>query len=136
MSRTESLAYALTLLSSCAIFFRILFVGARLPRERWWIGERWLCDVWMPILLIGFSFSIDFAVTAAVGKGALFTRGLPLVCSGVAMAIAVVAWVLLGRLLTRGTLGDEIDQGPPTLGRPRSASANRMRMRPTHRRAA
>lgn len=136
MSRTQSLLYAVALMSVCAVFFRILYVGSRLPRERWWIGERWLCDVWMPILIIAFSFGVDFGIAATFGKGALITEGLPLLYATIAITVAVAAWILLGRLLPRSARHDGVDGGPPPLQGSGATTLRSVSMRPTYRRAA
>ena len=113
MSRTESLFNAVVLLSASAVFFRVLFVGGRLPRERWWMGERWLCDIWAPILLIGIAFSVDFTISAAFGKGDFLADRLHALYAILAAATAAAAWILIGRLVPRAAQYPNADDPAP-----------------------
>ncbi len=114
VSRSESLFYAVALLSASAVFFRVLFVGSRLSREPWWVRERWLCDVWVPIMLIALSFGVDFSIAAAGGKGALLGDLTLLAYATCTVTFAAGAWYLLGRLLPAAGRDDDAGRPRPT----------------------
>ena len=62
MSRSESLVYAAALFGPAAVLFRILYVASRVQAPGWWAGDRWLADVWAPLIVILLAFGFDFLI--------------------------------------------------------------------------
>ena len=100
-----SIVIAIAMLAATVVFYRALFLGARIPRIPWWAADSWVEYLFGPVMLSTLTLGAGFLIEAFVVGDA---RQLAATHAGalvIILAAAFGAWRLLGRW-ARNRAGD------------------------------
>ena len=109
-----SIVISIALIAGAVVFYRALFLGARIAKVPWWARDSWAGNVFCPCVLAMITLGGGLLVEAIRGEGA---RQLTAIHAGGLAAIVVAAygtWNLLDRW-ARARAAEAVSNAPPTL---------------------
>ena len=109
-----SVTIAFVLLASTVVFYRALYLGARMSRKPWWAVDSWVDYLFGPSLLTTFALGVGLLIEAALDWSAQEFVATQAGASALIVVAAVVAWRLLTRWARTSTARSA--SGPSRIG--------------------